>query len=70
MSEQRNEVDVPFETTEQGHYAINCPVSGEHPDEVSVTFNGETYTFTDFVTIGMSSKVRPDVLLYEECIVE
>jgi len=61
---------VPFETTENGHYAVRNPVSGEYPDEVSMTFNGVTYTFTDFVTVGMSSKVRPDVLLFRECIVQ
>lgn len=63
--------NVPFQKTEQDFYAVNCPVGGEqYPDEVSVTYDGETYTFTDFKTAGAQSKVRPDVLLFERCIVE
>jgi len=63
--------DVPFGTTEQDYYAIHSPVAGDdYPDEVSLTYNGSTYTFTDFVTVGVQSKVRPDVLLFERCIVE
>lgn len=71
MTSNTDEIDVPFDTTEGGYYAVSCPFDTEqYPEEVSVTYNGTTYTFTDFKTVANLSKVRPDVILFERCIVE
>jgi len=44
-SENTAEIDVPFETTEGGYYAVNCPVDTEqYPDEVSMTYDGRSLT--------------------------
>ena len=63
---------IPFETNEHGHFPVRCPVpsDGEYPEAVSITYEGVTYTFRGFVTTAMSSKIRPDVLLYRECDVQ
>jgi len=63
--------DVPFETTDGGYYAVSCPFDTEqYPESVSVTYDGETYTFTDFKTVASQSKVRPDVILFERCVIQ
>lgn len=60
-----------FETTDGGYYAVSCPFDTEqYPDEVTVTYGETTYTFTGFKTVASQSKVRPDVILFERCIVE
>jgi len=71
MSDNTAETTVPFETTEGGYYAVSCPFDTEqYPEEVSVTYDGVTYTFTDFKTVASQSKVLPDVILFEGCVVQ
>jgi len=66
-----DETDVPFETTDGGYYAVSCPFGADgYPEELRVTYDGVTYTFTDFKTVASQSKVRPDVILFERCIVQ
>jgi len=71
-TKQSNDVsDVPFETTDGGYYAVSCPFDTEqYPEEVSVTYGETTYTFTGFKTVASQSKVRPDVILFERCVVQ
>jgi hypothetical protein len=51
--------------TDDGLYKVSAPIGGITPDEVTIRDGETTYRFHDFAGTASTSKVHPDVLLYE-----
>lgn len=60
----------PFETNEEGLYAVAEPLGGDRPDSIALTYDETTYTLRGFAGTESRSQFLPDVLLYEECEVD
>jgi hypothetical protein len=51
--------------TTDGQYKVSAPIGGMTPDEVTIRDGATTYRFHDFAGTASTSKVHPDVLLYD-----
>lgn len=59
----------PFETNNRGQYLVIEPAEGMHPDSIQFEFHKVTYELRDYAGREIESRVQPDVLAYEECVV-
>jgi len=56
----------PFDETDAGKYRVVEPLDGATPNEISLTFGETTYTLSGYVGKDIQSKVRADVLVYDQ----
>lgn len=56
----------PVDETDNGYYPITQPFEGTVPDEITITVDGVTYRFSEFVGRKGHSRIYPDVLLYDD----
>jgi hypothetical protein len=55
----------PFEVTDGGNYRLITPTGDLRPDEMTITIGETTYVFDQLVAVDDSSKLRPEILVYE-----
>lgn len=58
---------APFPQTDDGRYLVTELAEGMKPDSLTVTYEGQRFRLSGYHGVARKSRVRPDILLYNEC---